>query len=73
MADDGVKVKILIGDNELVARHVCSEVGLNVERIVLGDEVDQMTDARSATWRSERPSSPASRRRTASFRRSNAA
>jgi Mg2+-importing ATPase len=44
MADDGVKVKILTGDNELVARHVCSEVGLNVERIVLGDEVDRMTD-----------------------------
>jgi P-type Mg2+ transporter len=44
MADDGVKVKILTGDNELVARHVCSQVGLNVERIVLGDEVDRMTD-----------------------------
>jgi P-type Mg2+ transporter len=44
MADDGVKVKILTGDNELVARHVCSQVRLNVERIVLGDEVDRMTD-----------------------------
>jgi Mg2+-importing ATPase len=45
MAGDGVEVKILTGDNELVARHVCSEVGLNVERIVLGDEVDRMTDS----------------------------
>jgi P-type Mg2+ transporter len=45
MAADGVVVKILTGDNELVARHVCSEVGLNVERIVLGDEVDRMTDS----------------------------
>jgi Mg2+-importing ATPase len=44
MTDDGVKVKILTGDNELVASHVCSQVGLNVERIVLGDEVDRMTD-----------------------------
>jgi P-type Mg2+ transporter len=44
MADDGVEVKVLTGDNELVARHVCSEVGLDVERIVLGDEVDRMTD-----------------------------
>jgi P-type Mg2+ transporter len=44
MADDGVRVKILTGDNELVARHVCSQVSLNVERIVLGDEVDRMTD-----------------------------
>ena len=41
---DGVEVKILTGDNELVARHVCSEVGLDVVRIVLGDEVDRMTD-----------------------------
>jgi Mg2+-importing ATPase len=45
MAADGVEVKILTGDNELVARHVCSEVGLNVERIVLGAEVDRMTDS----------------------------
>ncbi len=44
LADDGVKVKVLTGDNELVAHHVCSQVGLNVERIVLGDEVDRMTD-----------------------------
>ncbi|MCI0391069.1 MAG: magnesium-translocating P-type ATPase [Acidobacteria bacterium] len=42
---DGVKVNILTGDNELVAGHVCAQVGLNVERIVLGDEVDRMTDA----------------------------
>ncbi len=42
---DGVQVKILTGDNELVTRHVCAEVGLNVERIVLGDEVERMTDA----------------------------
>jgi P-type Mg2+ transporter len=45
MAADGVEVKILTGDNELVACHVCSEVGLNVERIVLGAEVDRMTDS----------------------------
>jgi Mg2+-importing ATPase len=45
LAADGVEVKILTGDNELVARHVCSEVGLSVERVVLGDEVDRMTDS----------------------------
>src|SRR6266540_1539039 len=45
LAADGVEVKILTGDNELVARHVCYEVGLSVERIVLGDEVDRMTDS----------------------------
>src|SRR5262247_367435 len=45
LSADGVEVKILTGDNELVTRHVCYEVGLSVERIVLGDEVDRMTDS----------------------------
>lgn len=45
LKQDGVQVKILTGDNELVTRHVCAEVGLNVERIVLGDELERMTDA----------------------------
>jgi Mg2+-importing ATPase len=42
---DGVTVKILTGDNELVARHVCAEVGLDPGRIVLGDALDAMTDS----------------------------
>jgi Mg2+-importing ATPase len=41
---DGVRVKILTGDNELVTRHVCSEVGLDATRIVLGEELDRMSD-----------------------------
>ena len=40
---DGVKVKILTGDNELIARHICAEVGLNAERIVSGAEIDRLT------------------------------
>ena len=40
----GVTVKILTGDNELVARHVCEAVGLEVGRIVLGGELENMTD-----------------------------
>jgi Mg2+-importing ATPase len=42
---DGVTVKVLTGDNELVARHVCGRVGLEAERIVLGDDIDGMTDS----------------------------
>jgi P-type Mg2+ transporter len=42
---DGVRVKILTGDAESVARHVCAEVGLNVGRVVTGDELERMTDA----------------------------
>ena len=41
---DGVQVKILTGDNELVARHVCAKVGLDSGRIVTGRDLDLMSD-----------------------------
>ena len=41
---DGIQVKILTGDNELVTQHICSQVGLDVGRIVLGNELERMTD-----------------------------
>jgi P-type Mg2+ transporter len=41
---DGVQVKILTGDNELVTQHICSQVGLDDGRIVLGAELERMTD-----------------------------
>ncbi len=41
---DGVVVKILTGDNELVAQHVCGQVGLDNTRIVGGEEIERMTD-----------------------------
>src|SRR5215475_4171212 len=41
---DGVTVKILTGDNELVAQHVCTQVGLEGRNILLGDEITQMSD-----------------------------
>jgi Mg2+-importing ATPase len=40
----GVSIKILTGDNELVTRHVCEAVGLIVNRVVLGSELEGMTD-----------------------------
>ena len=46
---DGVRVKILTGDSDLVARHVCAQVGLDVERIVLGTELEGMTNGALAT------------------------
>jgi P-type Mg2+ transporter len=42
---DGVEVKILTGDNELVARHICEQVGLNGSSLVLGEELDNTSDA----------------------------
>jgi Mg2+-importing ATPase len=41
----GITVKVLTGDNDLVTRKVCTEVGLNAEAIVLGSEVETMDDA----------------------------
>lgn len=41
---DGVTVKILTGDNELVTQHVCERVGLDSGRIVLGSEMERMSD-----------------------------
>jgi P-type Mg2+ transporter len=42
---DGVRIMILTGDNELVARHVCEQVGIDCERIVLGAELVDTTDS----------------------------
>src|ERR1700751_6152873 len=39
-----VTVKVLTGDNDLVTRKVCKEVGLAVEEIILGSQVETMTD-----------------------------
>ena len=40
----GVVVKVLTGDNDLVTRKVCCEVGLAVDQILLGNAVEQMND-----------------------------
>lgn len=40
----GVRVKILTGDNELVTKKICSEVGVSVDRVLIGSQVDGMTD-----------------------------
>jgi Mg2+-importing ATPase len=44
----GVAVKILTGDNELVARKVCKDVGLVPARTLLGGTIDAMSDAELA-------------------------
>jgi Mg2+-importing ATPase len=41
---DGVEVKIITGDGDLVTAHVCSQVGLESGKIVLGDELERMSD-----------------------------
>jgi Mg2+-importing ATPase len=44
----GVTVKVITGDSDLVARKVCKDVGLAVDRVVLGADVERMTDAELA-------------------------
>jgi Mg2+-importing ATPase len=40
----GVTVKMLTGDNDLVTRKVCREVGLKADDMLLGSEVERMGD-----------------------------
>src|SRR6266478_6127225 len=44
LAEHGVAVKILTGDNHLVTRKICKEVGLPTSGIVLGADVEAMSD-----------------------------
>jgi len=41
---DGVQVKVLSGDSDLVARQVCGLVGLHGPAVVTGDDIDRLSD-----------------------------
>lgn len=41
----GVRIKIITGDNEVVTRKVCREVSLDIENVVLGKDMDGLSDA----------------------------
>lgn len=50
----GVELKLLTGDNELVTREVCREVGFGIYgRIVLGSELERMSEREFAKAASE--------------------
>jgi Mg2+-importing ATPase len=40
----GITVKILTGDSELVAAKVCREVGLDVGKLVVGSDIEKLSD-----------------------------
>jgi P-type Mg2+ transporter len=44
----GVAVKILTGDNQLISRKVCKDVGLSADPMLLGEDVEKMSDAELA-------------------------
>jgi Mg2+-importing ATPase len=41
----GIDFKVLTGDNELVTKKICSEVGLDVKELVSGDQVEKASDS----------------------------
>jgi len=45
----GVAVKVVTGDNELVARKICKEVGLSTEFTLVGPDVEKLGDEALAT------------------------
>jgi Mg2+-importing ATPase len=44
----GVAVKILTGDNDLISRKVCEDVGLAADPMLLGGDVEKMSDTELA-------------------------
>jgi len=48
LAKHGVAVKILTGDNHLISRKVCKDVGLVADPMMLGGDVEKMSDTELA-------------------------
>jgi Mg2+-importing ATPase len=44
LAASGITLKIVTGDNELVTRHVCAELGLSVQGVLTGDSIQHIDD-----------------------------
>jgi Mg2+-importing ATPase len=48
LANLGVSVKVITGDNKLVAQHVAALVGMRADRVLTGGELEQLRD--EALW-----------------------
>ncbi|MFV8163007.1 HAD-IC family P-type ATPase [Mycobacterium sp. 134] len=48
LADRGVAVKILTGDSAIVARQVAGQIGVDPERVLVGAQIDRISDRRLA-------------------------
>ncbi len=48
LAEHGVAVKVLTGDNELVTAKICREVGLEQVGMLLGSDIERMSDTELA-------------------------
>lgn len=45
LADNGISVRMVTGDNRLVAAHVAAEIGLDLRHTLTGREITALTDA----------------------------
>jgi P-type Mg2+ transporter len=45
---NGVDVKILTGDNEIITRKICRDVGLPVQNVLLGSDLESLADDKLA-------------------------
>lgn len=41
---NGVDVKIITGDNEIITRKICKDVGMPVQNVLLGSDIDSLSD-----------------------------
>ncbi len=44
LLEHGVTTKVLTGDNDKVTRTICRQVGLRVDNLLLGSDIEKMTD-----------------------------
>lgn len=44
LREHGVSVKVLTGDNELVTKKICNEVGIPTDHMLLGSQIEGMSD-----------------------------
>ncbi len=44
LRDHGVTVKVLTGDNDIITRYVCKNVGIDSQNILLGSDINNMDD-----------------------------
>ncbi|MDF9825096.1 Mg2+-importing ATPase [Breznakia sp. PF5-3] len=44
LVEYGVEVKVLTGDNDMVTKSICRQVGIDVKEVILGSDLDEMSD-----------------------------
>jgi len=44
LSRDGVELKIVTGDNELVTKTVCQQLGFNIKGVITGNQIAQLQD-----------------------------